>query len=70
MAKRKRMQRVWMTGAHYWVEGKGGKARWFKLAGKAKIDGRETLLIQPVRRARKQHTPKPKRNRKGANKTL
>jgi hypothetical protein len=56
MAKRKaKMQRTWKTGSEYWIEGRGGKARRFVLIGKAKIGGRETLLLQPVRKAKKQH---------------
>jgi hypothetical protein len=52
MAKRK-TQRTWKTGSEYLIQGSRLKPRRFVLIGRAKINGRETLLLQPVRKARK-----------------
>jgi hypothetical protein len=50
MAK-KRLQRRWVVGKEYRVEG-GGQRR-MKLVGRGRIGWRETLFFQPIRRARK-----------------
>jgi hypothetical protein len=55
MAKKK-MQRRWKVGQEYRVEGYG--TRRLKLFGRAKIEGREVLLMRPVRKARKRRTGK------------
>jgi hypothetical protein len=49
--EKKKMQRRWVVGHEYSVHGSG--TRRLKLAGRAKINGRETLMFQPVRKARK-----------------
>lgn len=48
-----KMQRRWVTGNVYWVIGSGKRERRIKLAGKGRINGRETLFFHPLRRARK-----------------
>lgn len=50
----KRLQRRWKIGNEYKLEGSG--VRRLKLVSRAKINGRETLMFQPVRKARK-HRP-------------
>lgn len=47
----KRVQRRWRVGHQYKVEGSG--VRRLKLVGLGKINGRETLMFHPVRKARK-----------------
>lgn len=53
MAK-KRIQRQWRVGNEYKLEGQG--VRRIKLVGRAKINNRETLIFQPVRKAKKKHS--------------
>ncbi len=46
-------QRQYQVGAEYRVQGSGKRTRRFKLIGRAKISGKEVLMLQPVRKARK-----------------
>jgi len=50
--KKKPIQRRWVIGKEYEIHSDWGKRR-FTLVARTNIDGRETLLLQPVRRASK-----------------
>lgn len=47
------MQRRWVVGKLYKVEGRRNRTRKLRLIGRAKIDGKEVLLFRAQRKADK-----------------
>lgn len=66
MSKKKpSFQRRWVVGKEYWITNKsGGKKRRVTFVGRGKFEGRETLFVQPVRKARKQRHKKASKVRR------
>ena len=54
MAKAK-MQRRFVTGKTYYIEGVSEKERKLKLVGRMKLGKKEYLIFQPLRKASKFH---------------
>jgi hypothetical protein len=50
---KRRLQRQWVTGKVYTVEGRAKRTRRLKLIGRMKVDNKEVLLFRPQRRAAK-----------------
>lgn len=48
-----RLQRRWVVGKLYIVEGQRNRTRKLLMIGRAKIDGKEVLLFRPQRKADK-----------------
>lgn len=48
-----KIQRRWVIGKLYTVEGKRNRVRKLLLIGRAKIEGKEVLLFRPQRKANK-----------------
>ena len=52
-----KMQRIFLTGKDYWIEGKSEQGRWLRLFGRMKIGRTEYLIFKPVKKASKRHNP-------------
>jgi len=51
-----RLQRRWVVGKLYSVQGGAKRVRRLVLVGRAKIDGKEILMFRPQRKAKKGRT--------------
>ncbi len=56
-----KIQRRWVTGKLYSVQGGSKRVRKLVLVGRAKVSGKEILMFRPQRKAKKQKKGKKRR---------